>query len=69
MTSYQSSSNEQPQTFAPSQPMVNRRQPLEMSLPLAASGGGGGARHVEADERGLDYSSPIDVPAFLRRQS
>ena len=68
--SYQAASNDHHGTFAPpSQPMVNRRQPLEMSLPLAASGGGGGARHVEVDDRGLDYSSPIDVPAFLRRQS
>jgi cell division protein FtsZ len=57
-------------TPAAGQPALNRRQPLELSLPLAASGGGaptGGS--TEADDRSMDFSSPIDVPAFLRRQS
>ncbi|MSO45171.1 MAG: cell division protein FtsZ [Acidobacteria bacterium] len=48
---------------------LNRRPGLDMtmpagaSLPMAASGGGSG------DELNLDLSSPLDVPAFLRRQS
>jgi hypothetical protein len=47
---------------------LNRRPALELSLPLAASGGGapvGG--DAAADD--LDLSSPLDVPAFLRRQN
>jgi cell division protein FtsZ len=47
---------------------VNRRPALEVSLPMAASGGGapvGGSRDFD----GLDLSSPLDVPAFLRRQN
>jgi cell division protein FtsZ len=50
---------------------VQRRPAVELTLPLAtgrtvatASGGG-----QSADELGLDLSSPLDVPAFLRRQS
>ncbi len=48
---------------------LNRRPGLDMTLPSgtalpqAASGGGSG------DELNLDLSSPLDVPAFLRRQS
>jgi cell division protein FtsZ len=50
---------------------LNRRQPLDLTLPLAASGGGGavGGATEQADDRALDFSSPLDVPAFLRRQS
>ncbi len=51
------------------QGVLNRRQPLELSLPLAASAGGPGSHADATDERGMDFSSPIDVPAFLRRQS
>jgi len=45
---------------------VNRRPALELSLPVA------GNRHSAADspqEHSLDIDSPLDVPAFLRRQS
>jgi cell division protein FtsZ len=51
----------------PVQVAVARRPPVELSLPMAASGGGapvGGSM-----EEGLDFSSPLDVPAFLRRQN
>jgi cell division protein FtsZ len=47
---------------------VTRRPALELSLPMAASGGGapiGGSR----DYDGMDVASPLDVPAFLRRQN
>jgi cell division protein FtsZ len=40
---------------------VNRRQPIELSLPLAAG--------AAAGDHGIDLDSPLDVPAFLRRQS
>jgi cell division protein FtsZ len=57
--------------MAAPQVTLNRRQPLDLSLPLAASGGGPavGGPVESADDRGLDFSSPLDVPAFLRRQS
>jgi hypothetical protein len=45
---------------------VNRRPALDLSLPQA------GNRHSAADspqEHSLDIDSPLDVPAFLRRQS
>jgi len=50
---------------------VSRRAPLELTLPLMAGGGEAGrAREASglnmADENGFD-SSPLDVPAFLRR--
>jgi cell division protein FtsZ len=44
---------------------VNRRPALELSLPPA--NGGGGYDSTEAN--GLDLASPLDVPAFLRRQN
>lgn len=54
---------------------VTRRQPLDLALPIATSGGGAPvgdpaeARTADgADEAALDFSSPLDVPAFLRRQ-
>jgi hypothetical protein len=42
-----------------------------VSLPLAGSAGGGQKRASAqpADEFALDMASPLDVPAFLRRQS
>ncbi len=45
---------------------VNRRAPLDLPLRSAASAGSGGGT-LEMDA--LDISSPLDVPAFLRRQS
>ena len=51
---------------------LSRRAPLELTLPLMAGGGEAGrAREATglnmADENGFDVSSPLDVPAFLRR--
>ena len=50
---------------------VQRRPPVEVSLPLAGSAGGGQKRTSAElpDEFALDMASPLDVPAFLRRQS
>jgi cell division protein FtsZ len=42
---------------------VSRRAPIELGLPLAASANGGSAEHT------LELDSPLDVPAFLRRQN
>jgi cell division protein FtsZ len=52
--------------FTPPSLTVNRRPALELSLPLAASGGGG---RPAADDHSVDMNSPLDVPAFLRRQN
>jgi cell division protein FtsZ len=55
--------------------LAPRRVPFDLPLTAAASHGGGAlhadpgtspARGMEAD--GLDLSSPLDIPAFLRRQ-
>jgi hypothetical protein len=43
---------------------VNRRQPIELNLPLSASGNG----NAPAGDA-LQLDSPLDYPAFLRRQS
>jgi cell division protein FtsZ len=57
-------------SFTPPPITVTRRAPLELSLPLATT-----ARQAASpDERSLDLhsldlDSPLDVPAFLRRQS
>jgi cell division GTPase FtsZ len=40
---------------------VTRRPALELSLPMAAPG--------DPDDGGADVASPLDVPAFLRRQN
>ena len=48
--------------FAPSL-TVSRRAPIELSLPLAAAAGTGSGDHA------MDLDSPLDVPAFLRRQN
>jgi cell division protein FtsZ len=42
---------------------VNRRAPIELNLPLTAAANGGSADHA------LELDSPLDVPAFLRRQN
>src|SRR5205085_12646033 len=47
---------------------LNRRTPVEMSLPRAANGGAPPAMS-SGDDSAIDYSNPIDVPAFLRRQN
>jgi len=43
---------------------VNRRQPIELNLPLSASGNG-----TAPAGDALQLDSPLDYPAFLRRQS
>ena len=50
-------------SFAPSL-TVSRRAPIELSLPLAA-----GRRQRSSGDLSLNLDSPLDVPAFLRRQS
>ena len=47
---------------------VNRRPRLDLTLPLAPSPNAGGGGAGGSGERDLDLSSPLDVPAFLRRQ-
>jgi cell division protein FtsZ len=54
-----------PSQYAAPQFTINRRPPLELSLPAV----GMGKQSGPSDEHGLDLSSPLDVPAFLRRQS
>jgi cell division protein FtsZ len=49
--------------------MVQRRSVIELSLPLAANGRAGASDGGRTDEFGLELDSPLDVPAFLRRQS
>jgi cell division protein FtsZ len=44
--------------------LINRRQALDLSLPLAVNGG-----PAPRGEAGASFDSPLDVPAFLRRQS
>src|SRR5215213_3144063 len=46
--------------------MVSRRQPLDMSLPTAVNGGHAGAPNNDSQ---IDFSQPLDIPAFLRRQN
>ena len=51
---------------APPQLTVSRRPALDLALPLATPG----SQTVgSTDEGGLELSSPLDVPAFLRRQN
>jgi cell division protein FtsZ len=61
MTSAQTTTAQMP-NFAPSL-TVSRRAPIELSLPLAAAAGVGSGEHA------LELDSPLDVPAFLRRQN
>ena len=47
---------------------VSRRPRLDMTLPLAPSPSAEGGGADQVGEGGVDLSSPLDVPAFLRRQ-
>jgi len=49
---------------APPPLTLNRRPALDLSLPVVSGGSAMGA----SDENSADLSSPLDVPAFLRRQ-
>jgi hypothetical protein len=63
-----------PREAAPPPFTVTRRPALELSLPLAAAGRTmdtgrtGGVSELGIPD-GFDLSSPLDVPAFLRRQN
>jgi cell division protein FtsZ len=60
----------QPSGFAPPQFTINRRAVLDLSLPTAAARPATTADpNAAAGDPNLDLSSPLDVPAFLRRQS
>ena len=60
------SSGYAPPSYAPPPLAVGRRPALELSLPLAV---GGPAQAASPEEGGIEAASPLDVPAFLRRQS
>jgi cell division protein FtsZ len=48
---------------------LSRRPPLELTLPLASGAGMATEAHglTGVGDHGIDLSSPLDVPAFLRR--
>jgi cell division protein FtsZ len=48
---------------------VTRRPALELTLPLNAAGEAARAGSPGSDDNGFDLSSPLDIPAFLRRQN
>ena len=54
-----------PPSYAPPSLTVSRRQALELSLPVPPGRASNGA----SEESGLEAGSPLDVPAFLRRQN
>jgi cell division protein FtsZ len=56
-----------PSSFSPPAITVSRRPALELSVPSHASAPQD--RDESGDEHSLDMDSPLDVPAFLRRQS
>ena len=53
-------------SYAPPALTITRRPALELSLPL---GGNGRAAAGAPGEGGIEGASPLDVPAFLRRQN
>jgi cell division protein FtsZ len=63
MASSHTASPQMTTSFAPSL-TVSRRAPIELSRPLAMAGGSGSSGDLS-----LNLDSPLDVPAFLRRQS
>ena len=52
--------------YAPSL-AVNRRPGLDLSQPMAATGGGVAAAGASPEGK-VEFNSKLDVPAFLRRQ-
>jgi len=59
-----------PLTIGGSNPLtVQRRSSVELHLPLAASGGGAPAQGGNPQAPDEFEGSPLDVPAFLRRQN
>jgi len=59
----QMASSQTATSFAPSL-TLSRRAPIELNHPLAMAGGSGSSGDLS-----LSLDSPLDVPAFLRRQS
>ena len=57
-----------PETTAPAPLTVSRRPRLELTLPLSPSPSGEDGGVGAADGADSEGSSPLDVPAFLRRQ-
>jgi cell division protein FtsZ len=58
-----------PVTMSASSPLtLQRRSAIELSLPASSAAGAAGSRRM-ADEFNLEMDSPLDVPAFLRRQN
>jgi len=55
-------------SYTPPALTVSRRPALELSLPLAGRAAAT-APGRSPEEHSLDLDSPLDVPAFLRRQS
>jgi cell division protein FtsZ len=51
---------------APGAP-VTRRAPVDLSMPVAVNGGPHAPAATEDSQ--IDFSQPLDVPAFLRRQN
>src|SRR3954463_4026678 len=45
---------------------VSRRPPVELPMPIA---GNGGTVVATPEDSAIDFSQPLDVPAFLRRQN
>src|SRR3954471_9337271 len=45
---------------------VSRRPPVELSMPIAVNGG---TVVATPEDSAIDFSQPLDVPAFLRRQN
>ncbi len=54
-------------SYAQPSVVVSRRQPVDVSLPIAVNGGSQSAGRT--DDSQIDFSQPLDVPAFLRRQN
>ena len=54
-------------SYAPQTLTVTRRPALELSLPIPVRSGNGVTQ--SAEEGGIEVASPLDVPAFLRRQN
>jgi hypothetical protein len=51
--------------FPGSGAQVTRRAPVDLSMPAAVNGGSSGG----SEDSQIDFSQPLDVPAFLRRQN
>jgi cell division protein FtsZ len=55
--------------FAPPQFTVTRRPPLDLNIPAPSARSTAPKGDAPSSEPGLELSSPLDVPAFLRRQN